>query len=371
MKPLLRKLFNITLIFLGVAVIFVLVFAVVIFRRQPLRAVHSTTHPSIDRKQCVQCHAPIAEEWRQSYHFKSLTGPAWKDVRQMGYLKIFNNVRKPCLNCHAPANVLDLPATASKPNGSNSDEALGVECTPNLLRNANGIYPSVRSDELNMGVDCVACHVSRRGIVGTGLRPTEKHETIADARFQDPMITSAQFCITCHGSSVHAWEKSTYAAEGVSCLDCHMPVVRAPSISGGPERLRRSHRFPADKELNMLRNAVEASMEVVPERGAVVRIKNRAAGHYLPSGGNWLLVYFTVYDASGKVISKNRQGFGREEALLFDFWPFASDTRIAPGMSREVSLPLRIKEHGRVEAVIRYHDWMGVNPTLLKLVKNF
>lgn len=369
MKRLLRIIRNITLIFLGIAAIFVSIVAVVIFTRQPLSAVHSTTHPSIDRKQCVQCHAPIAEEWRESYHFKSLTGPAWKDVRQMGYLKIFNNVRKPCLNCHAPANVLDLPTSGS--DRSDNDQALGVECTPNLLRNASGILPPVRFDDPDLGVDCVACHVSRHGIVGTGRRPTEKHATIADVRFQNPMITSAQFCITCHGSSVHAWEKSSFAAEGTSCLDCHMPVIRAPSISGGPERVRRSHRFLADKDLNMLRSALEASMEVTPARRAVVRIKNRGAGHYLPSGGNWLLVYFTIYDTSGKVTSKERQGFGREEALLFDFWPFASDTRIAPGMQKEVSVPLRIKEHGRVEAVIRYHDWKGVNPTLLNLVKSF
>jgi hypothetical protein len=357
----------------GFAVAAISVFAVVIFSREPLTAVHSTTHPSIDRKQCVQCHAPIAEEWRQSYHFKSLTGPMWKDVRQMGYMKIFDRVRKPCLNCHAPANVLDLPhKTGVTADRSDNGQGLGVECTPNLLKNAKGVLPSVRSDDSEMGVDCVTCHVSLRGIVGAGRRPTESHETLADSRFQDPMITSAEFCITCHGSAVHAWEKSGYAASGVSCLDCHMPVVRAPSISGGPERLRRSHLFPADKDLNMLRAAVEASIEVTPARRAVVRIKNRGVGHYLPSGGNWLLVYFTIYDTSGKLISEERQGLGREEALLFDFWPFAGDdTRIAPGMQREVSAPLRIKGHGRVEAVVRYHDWMRVNPTLLKLVKAF
>lgn len=370
---LLRRLRNISLMVFGAAVVLSAVFAVVVFTREPLTAVHSTTHPSIDRKQCVQCHAPIAEEWRQSYHFKSLTGPYWKDVRQMGYMKIFDRVRKPCLNCHAPANVLDLPRKSRvAADGLDGGQELGVECTPNLLRNAEGTLPSVRSDDPEMGVDCVACHVSYRGIVGAGRRPTENHGILSDARFQDPMVTSADFCVTCHGSAVHAWEKSSYAANKVSCLDCHMPVVKAPSVSGGPERLRRSHRFPADKDMNMLRTAVAASIEVTPARRAVVRIKNRGAGHELPSGGNWLLVYFTIYDTSGKLIGKERKAFGRDEALLFDFWPFAGDdTRIAPGLQREVSVPLLIDGHGRVEADVRYHDWTGVNPTLTKLVKSF
>jgi hypothetical protein len=252
------------------------------------------------------------------------------------------------------------------------DDRLGVECTPNLLKNAKGVLPAVRSDNPEMGVDCVSCHVSERGIVGNGKRPTEDHEVFADARFQDPLKTSAEFCITCHGSTVHAWEKSSYATKGVSCLHCHMPLINAPSVAGGPIRLRRSHRFLADKDINMIRTAIEASIEVTSERRAVVRIKNRGAGHYFPSGGNWLLIYFTIYDSSGKLISKERQGLGREEALLFDFWPFASeDSRIAPGKQREVSTPLRIPGHGRVEATIRYHDWMGINPTILKLVKSF
>jgi hypothetical protein len=69
-------------------------FILEVLSREPLVAVASTTHPSIERRECLDCHAPIAEEWRQSYHFRSLTGPYWKDVRELGYLEVFDRSRK-------------------------------------------------------------------------------------------------------------------------------------------------------------------------------------------------------------------------------------------------------------------------------------
>ncbi len=371
MNRVLRRVSVALLVLLAVGVVGIAAFAVDVFSRKPLVAVHSTTHPKLDRRQCVECHQPIAQEWRQSFHYRSIGGPYWKEVREMGYMKIFDPIRKPCVNCHAPADVLDLPRDAGNSSDRDGEGELGVECTPNLVRNAKGIMPEARSDDADMGVDCVACHVSRQGVTGRGSRPNEYHETLADARFQNPSATSAQFCITCHGSAVRAWQKSGYPGGGVTCLDCHMPLVHAPSVAGGPARMRRSHLFLADKDMGMLKKAVEASMEVTPERAAVVRIRNRGAGHFLPSGGNWLLVYFSVYDDSGKLIKQERQDFGRAEALLLDFWPFGSDDRIAPGTVRTASLSLPPSGHGRVEAVIRYHDWHKVNPAVVTMQKRF
>lgn len=374
MKNVLRKAGLVLMILAAIAVTLVAAFAVDVYSRRPLAAVQSTMPPAgLDRQSCVECHAPIAEEWRQSYHFKSVDGPYWSDVRRMGYLKYFDATRKPCINCHAPANVLDLPRrAATSADRGERDQALGVECTPNLVRNAQGIVPSARSDDPGMGVDCVACHVSVHGITGSGRTAGDAHAVVADARFQDPSVTATQLCITCHGSAVQAWRTSHFAAEGITCLDCHMPLVNSPSVSGGPARQRRSHRFLADKDAGMLQRAMEASMVLTEQpRGVAVTIKNRGAGHYLPSGGNWLLVYFRTYDESGRLIRQERRDFGRAEALLLDFWPFASDERIAPGAQKTATLRLPDQGHGRVEAVIRYHDWMKVNPVLLTLEKRF
>jgi hypothetical protein len=343
-------------------------FTLEVLSREPLRAVASTAHPTIARRECIDCHAPIAEEWRQSYHYRSLTGPYWKDVRELGYLKVFDRTRKACVNCHAPANVLDLldpGAAAASTAGS-----LGVECTPNLLREPRGVIPAARVDDVELGVDCTSCHVGKGGIVGPGRHPTAAHEVLPDPRFQDAELTSETLCQTCHSAAVRAWKRTRFAADGVTCLDCHMPPTTAASTAGGPQRARRSHRFLGDKDPSLLEKAAHASLAITRDRQARFRIANDRVGHYLPSGGNWLSVKLTAYDRAGGTLGEQLGVFGKEEPLLLDFWPFNLDRRIPSGEEREILLPLP-EGHGTVEAVVRYHDWMRTKATVLTLKEEY
>jgi hypothetical protein len=262
--------------------------------------------------------------------------------------------------------VLDLVDAAPAAAG----EPLGVECTPSLLREPRGVFPAARSDDVDLGVDCTSCHVSKRGIVGTGDHPTAAHETVADARFQTAVLTAETLCRTCHRATVEAWKRTDLVSRGVTCLDCHMPEISAASVAGGPERRRRDHRFVADKDQAMLERAVNASLQVTADRRARLRITNDRVGHYLPSGGNWLSVELKAFDTSGRLLKRRLEGFGKDEALLLDFWPFNQDRRIAYGGRKEILFPLP-DGHGTVEAVIRYHDWMKVHRTLLTLEQVF
>lgn len=343
-------------------------FTLEVLSRKPVGAIASTTHPSMDRRQCIDCHAPIAEEWRQSYHHLSLTGPYWKDVRELGYTKIFDWTRKACVNCHAPANVVDLMDSVAATGPL--DGSLDVECTPNLLREPAGVIPAARTDAVELGVDCTACHVGRHGIVGPGRRSTSEHEIHPDPRFEEPALTSATLCRTCHASAFLAWSKTRFASQGVTCIDCHMPATKAASTTGGPTRARRSHRFPGDKDPLLLEQAFHASLAVTPQRQARFRIINDGVGHYFPSGGNWLTVRFRTYDATGHALEERFALFGKDEPLLLDFWPFNRDRRIASGDEKEVlfSLP---QGHGVVVAEVRYHDWMRTRTTVLALKEDY
>jgi hypothetical protein len=82
MTPIMRRLAKIAgVVSLAVAAFLLLgggLFTIKVVSREPLRSVPSTRHASLGRRACLECHAPIADEWRQSYHFKSLTGP-YKD----------------------------------------------------------------------------------------------------------------------------------------------------------------------------------------------------------------------------------------------------------------------------------------------------
>jgi hypothetical protein len=120
-----------------------------------------TRHASLSRESCIECHTPIAAEWRESFHARSVNGPFWHRIREKGYADLFNTLRVPCMNCHAPANVLDL---------------------------RDG-FPVARSDSVETSIDCVSCHVSVRGIVGPGRSVDATHEVIRDERFGDPAAT--------------------------------------------------------------------------------------------------------------------------------------------------------------------------------------
>jgi hypothetical protein len=149
-----------------------------------------------------------------------------------------------------------------------------------------------------------------------------------------------------------------------------MPVENAPSVTGGPERRRRSHRFLADKDEAMLREGVQGHLEVSSDGMARFWIENDRVGHYLPSGGNQLLVYLRTFDELGRLVGERKEAVGKKETLLLDFWPFNIDGRIAPGGRREFEIPLP-SGHGRVEALVRYWDWMHAVKTVLTLERAF
>ncbi|MDH4259875.1 MAG: cytochrome c family protein [Gammaproteobacteria bacterium] len=317
-----------------------LYFGVHMLVRQQPEVRSGTVHSSLSRESCDGCHAPIASEWRESYHFRSLTGPFWARIRAKGYERLFASLRIACVNCHAPANVLDL---------------------------ARGAYPVQRSDGVARGVDCVSCHVSKRGIHGPGRSTTTAHEVIADQRFRDPMVASVAVCGTCHEEAKHAntvsaWRQTDFAENGVSCLHCHMPEIRVPSVVDGPARTRRSHRFLGDKNEEMLKKALNASVVTTTDGKAMVRLVNDRVGHSFPAAGmNSLVVNVTVHDQEGRVVQVVHREFGTKERLpeYLDFWPFLRVSKIPYGASREITIRLP-PGPGFVTADFLYRDWVTI-----------
>lgn len=296
----------------------------------------ATAHPALSRQSCIDCHAPIAAEWRESFHFRSLSGPFWARVRTRGAERVFAALRVPCVNCHAPANVLDL---------------------------ADNRHPVERVDAVQLGVDCVSCHLSEQGIVGPGRSTGAPHEVIVDARFQDAGLTSVEICGRCHAEAqanvVAEWQQTSFARRGIACPDCHMPEVEAAVVSGGPVKARRSHRFRGDKDPDMLRQALDTDISVRDDGSATVRITNSGAGHSVPAAGtNWLFVNVKVRDAEGILIEEQEREFGTREWIpgYLDFWPFHKVSRIPHGESREIDLDLPA-QHGSILVELRYRDW--------------
>lgn len=163
--------------------------------------------------QCSRCHMPMASvvadaEGRARSVFANLpVGEA------EGAEALLAADGVSCSVCHQIA-----PATL----GTEASFTGGFEISAETPADGRPVYGPFEPDEGGAGIMHSA----------TGLRPTE-----------GPHVQSPELCATCHTLFTHAilpggegpefpeqtpyleWRSSAYAAEGITCQDCHMPAV--------------------------------------------------------------------------------------------------------------------------------------------------
>jgi len=320
----------------------------------------------ISAKDCGVCHPAHYREWAGSPHSHAAISLVFQGFMKKLVTKSGLTVREFCVRCHTPVGT-----------------TLGEKA---LLP-----FNDQRAPVSLEGVTCVVCHSIDRqhGLVTgkfpvspdfpfmgpflgpkeAGAKPGAGDTVIADVphgarRF--PGIQNSRLCGHCHDvlstgllrieEAFSEWRNSPWAAEGVSCQDCHMspdpgrPVPRTqwpkdyiadsnifPDL---PKRIRTNHAFTgpdhqlianAAKErlslngeeyreyidnyekdrLRLLRNAAALSVQHPPEVSpgsmlkVIATVKNTFAGHQLPTGFTaerqiWLEVL--LRDAKGKVL---------------------------------------------------------------------
>jgi len=199
-------------------------------------------------EQCRECHADAWEEWSRSWHALAWTDP---DVRALS--NDFQNTD--CIDCHAPRPVFET----------------GV---------GNRVLP--RSSRQSEGVDCIACHLlteSSPEARGGGLVAGTKDDPRAACRpVAVRSLGSPEHCGVCHDQhkTVEQWRATKFAAEGVGCVDCHMPH-RGSDPSRG-----REHVMHGGHDIELVRQAVELRARR-EGAGLVVEVENVRAGHHFPT----------------------------------------------------------------------------------------
>ncbi|MFA0773920.1 MAG: hypothetical protein KEFWMYNX_001952 [Candidatus Fervidibacter sp.] len=259
------------------------------------------------RGRCQACHRTETVEWLQSAHAKAWTSDAFIATTD-------NRTRKDCLHCHAPDRILVT--------------GFGKE-------------PSLRNESLEHGVDCVACHEDAHGAHhGTLGTVTDKHPTVKNERFG-----TVEQCATCHAKfgTVDEFKGTKWASDPKSCVTCHMPTTKRPIALDSPERPAHVHTFKgADPE--MFRKGVKVETNVSGDR-LTVRLTSVEVGHNFPTGIDTIVAVVDVQIVSdGKVITKH------QTLLADDRERGGSDTRLKPGETREIVVPL---QGAKGEAVIR------------------
>lgn len=194
--------------------------------------------------QCRDCHAQVYAEWKASWHSRSWTDP---DVRARS--NDFANAE--CVSCHAPQPVFET----------------GID---------ERVLP--REERREEGVDCIACHGSADGSRMVG---TIDRLDVACKPEQDADLSGPAFCAACHNQheTFLEWLVSGYAAEGIDCIDCHMP------FRGGDPLRGRDHTMHGGHSLELLREAVDLRAWRENEL-VVVEVENVGAGHCFPTDEN-------------------------------------------------------------------------------------
>ncbi|NIR96407.1 MAG: hypothetical protein GWO08_23065 [Gammaproteobacteria bacterium] len=116
--------------------------------------------------ECAECHVDIANHWEDSPHAHAYDDPffqeQWQALGQPG----------DCLVCHTTS------------------------------------YEPATGDFVDEGVSCESCH----GVAKSNHPP----ETM-------PILADAEYCGTCHTTTIKEWNQSDHAPADVGCMDCHDP----------------------------------------------------------------------------------------------------------------------------------------------------
>ncbi|MEE2827602.1 MAG: hypothetical protein VX498_00320 [Myxococcota bacterium] len=316
------------------------------------------------------CHVDNVTQWKRSAHARS-ANPAYLAV-----LARFEATRPGqsayCAGCHEPRSGLSTGETMGSPPPPRSPAAtlsVGVEGTF-VSDGATGqatTIPPVPPGELGEGVGCQVCH--RSGLREPGERhtggyvmhplPAELVRTAAVPFFNFPMVLAdldrhrelllgdqslggVDGCASCHvhrvPDSVHPaipglvvadqrtpFIESAAAAEGGTCVLCHMPRIYGPLdptwtrshafpsgntgvpwLLGLPERVAENQAFLSDGKVEL-----DLACDRLPDSGhpqvsCRVTVRNVGVGHDFPAGPRDLVEVWVelVTEAAGGAVTQ-------------------------------------------------------------------
>lgn len=266
----------------------------------PMPGVTARVFPSAET--CRGCHEREYNEWKKSYHSKSISGKTFHAM-----YTIFNfgsKGKRPeyCFYCHAPeSKLLGKPYIAKLSSAVLAGNPLPGE-----------------------GVTCAACHMITKIDPKIHLWTAAAQYDVRSAPpyhalFKTQLTQSSALCSGCHDydnlnlkhpekatsrccTVYRGWETTEAAKKGVTCQACHMGNhmdVMAKGSSPNPmfaltglkryldDRRHVSHIMPGSRDPAMLKKAIGLEFSTASVKGkritAVLQIENRA-GHNIPDG---------------------------------------------------------------------------------------
>jgi len=328
--------------------------------------------PYTSAKTCATCHRLIHQYWSESAHARSATSPVYLEGLEAAVAAASDKqaVRVNCVWCHAPTvlvtgdHQLEQPVTRE-----------GVSC-----------------DFCHTVKDVDLARPGRPFVVSPGnvkrgpleYAKSKFHET----EYSPLHKSSALLCAACHEyrnplgvavlSTYTEWRQTPYAVRGITCQECHMPVVPGTSVPAalGPSgHVINLHRIVGGSNPSKLSVGLDLQIESVTRTSGTadvqVLVTSSRVGHAAPGGfaNRALVLAVGVESASGELLHRReriyrrilRDAEGHELARVADLMLKAAaegeDTRIQPGESRAERFTVPIPEGARaIVARLEYHD---------------
>lgn len=265
----------------------------------------------LSERSCAPCHAEIAAEWDASLHHRSFENAYFARAYSLEKTAF-------CRKCHAP----------SADPGKEPPEAARA-----------------------LGVGCLSCHGSPRGIVGiVGSEGSANgHPVVGDSR-----LATTLACGGCHQfdfphgpgqpkpmqNTLEEHKLSSYS--DLPCQDCHMKAVTGPN-----GRSHRDHRFRVQGDPEMMAQAVRVESVRFSRGEARLSIAPGKIGHSFPTGDLFRQVEVRAFplDGAGRPLPMvARETLGRRFRIQFVNTSAAAretrDSRLTGPREVKLSLPL-------------------------------
>ncbi len=337
------------------------------------RAAPTTTDAEYaSARTCQSCHRTIHLYWSESEHGRSAVKPSYLAALRSAVEAAAdpNRVRRDCVSCHAPTTLVT--------GDFELKQALARE-----------------------GVNCDFCHTVadvdldraghpfdvRPGRVKRG--PLEYAKSPFHETAYSPLHKSSSLlCAACHEytndlgvrvlSTYTEWKEGPYAARGMNCQECHMPLVPGDSVREGLTSTRRVinlHRMTGGSAPSQVDKGLALRIEslTVGARTADVQVvvTNAAAGHAVPGGlsTKTLLLVVGVETASGELLHRQERAYRRElkdaegrtmvsvPDLFLKAASVGEDSRLKPKESRTERFTIPVPEDAKaIVARLEYRD---------------
>ncbi|MHC4605511.1 MAG: NapC/NirT family cytochrome c [Planctomycetota bacterium] len=263
-------------------------------------------------EECRDCHLEIWEEWQTDQHSQ-----AWFNRPFLPQ----DPKRTECNSCHAPRPILEV----------------------GYLKPAE-----IRASRFEEGVGCIECHQNHDRVEG----PLPTAEAACNP-VENPVFSQTEICVACHAAhgTYDEWKGTKWAKDGVTCQDCHMPLVERPASTGGPVRKVHSHKMRSQRDITMIQEALELDVKIV-EGKVVVSLTNSGTAHNCPGEiyNRDLVLKTVVFDEEENQVNSYRES---HKTVRREQRGSIPSTQLKPNETRTYTYELGA-EHGKVWAVVIY-----------------